>query len=319
MKTEPLKIIISQEDDGLRLDQLIKRYLPRVPYSLVQKAFRTGRVRLNERRMKQAKTRVTVGDSVLLFLTQKEPEEGVAAPPDEKLLSYVEHVPGWILYEDEDLLVLNKPAGLATQAGTKTTVSLDRVLTLYAGEAYTPRITHRLDKDTSGVIVFAKTRSAAQHMTQLFQEGQPEKVYWACVVGIPSNPQGKINLPLGKMRGLQKEKMSSKADEVRPALTFYKTLSTNHRNNISWVELLPKTGRTHQLRAHCAESDFPILGDGKYGGRLSHPFSQRVPLCLHAKSLTFLHPRGHQKKIRAPLPSPLQDVVQTYFPDFRGS
>ncbi len=315
--TIPPKLTITQDDDGLRLDQLLKQRFKELPYGLLQKAFRTGKVRLNDKRMKSPGTRVKTGDTVTLYLSVREPDNTPPGSPNTKIISLAKDFEAWILFEDKDLLVLNKPPGLATQAGTNTTISLDRILIQYAEERYLPRITHRLDKDTSGIIVFAKSRQAAQHMTKLFKEGTPIKTYWACVVGKPEKNQGKIDLPLGKLIGIQKEKMSSKASDVRPALTYYKIIESNATNNISWLELTPKTGRTHQLRVHCAESDFPILGDGKYGGRQAHPFQSRVPLCLHARSLTFQHPAGHEKTITAPLPPAFEETMRTYI-DSKG-
>lgn len=302
----------------MRLDQLMKRAFPRLPYSLVQKALRTGKIHLNERPQKKASYRVTSGEKITLFLPYESLNESLndkkKTPPDSTLCALAKEVPRWILYEDKDLLVLNKPVGLATQAGTQTPISLDRIVTYYADNAYTPRLTHRLDKDTSGVLVMAKTRHAAQHMTKLFQDATPKKIYWACVVGTPPHSQGKIDRALGKMTGVQKEKMSSAAKDVRPALTLYKVLETTSQDPpLSWLELTPKTGRTHQLRAHCAEEGFPIVGDGKYGGRRAHPFQKRLPLCLHARSLHFPDALGKTHTLTAPLPKGLQDFLATYF------
>lgn len=319
MKSEPFKILISKEDAHLRLDQVLKRHRPHVPYSLLQKAFRTGRVRLNECRVKHPGERVKAGDTVLLFGTYQETTPQKAPLENPLLLPFVAQVPEWIVYEDEALLILNKPTGLATQAGTKTTVSLDRILTLYAADAYIPRLTHRLDKDTSGILIVAKTRGAAHHITRQFRDGEIQKTYWACVVGGPSTPEGKIETPLGKMTGAQKEKMSSQAAVTHAAVTTYKVSCMNEKHALSWLVLRPHTGRTHQLRVHCAEEGFPILGDGKYGGRSAHPFEHRVPLCLHARELTFSHPEGTLKTVTAPMHEAMQEIMKTYFPTMKES
>lgn len=319
MKQPPHTFIIQRDEDGLRLDRVLKSRFPRLPYGLVQKAFRTGKIRYQEKRTKDPTLRVAEAASVTLFLDLPQESGDASSPPETKpskfLSQTLKHVPEWILFEDEDLLILNKPAGFSVQAGSKTPFSLDRLLTHYAESAYKPRVTHRLDKETSGVLVFAKTREAARHMTELFKNQTPEKTYWTFTTRIPDPLKGCLDAPLGKLTGVQKEKMSSKASEVRPAITFYHVRQTNPDHHLAFVELSPKTGRTHQIRVHCAESGFPVLGDGKYGGRQAHPFHKRIPLCLHARCLRFPHPNGDLLTIEAPLPPLFKDILDAYFPD----
>jgi 23S rRNA pseudouridine955/2504/2580 synthase len=186
-----------------------------------------------------------------------------------------------ILYQDTHMVVLNKPQGLAVQGGSGQTDHLDLYLEALGSSASPLRLTHRLDQDTSGVMLLAKTLQSAQMLTKAFQEHLVRKTYLAILVGIPPKRQGTIRAPMGKQRGVLKERMSTKADETQPAVTEYEVLHI--KEGFSLVALRPLTGRTHQLRVHCAEVlKCPILGDFKYGGRQAQPFERRLNLKLHA-------------------------------------
>jgi 23S rRNA pseudouridine955/2504/2580 synthase len=209
-----------------------------------------------------------------------------------------------ILHRDEAVIVLNKPPGLAVQGGTATERHVDGLLDgLRFGNLERPRLVHRLDKETSGVLAIASTASAAAFLTQAFREKTTRKIYWAVVVGLPKPRQGRIDLALAKMPGRGGERVRPDREEGRRAVTYYQVMD-NAGTQASWLALMPVTGRTHQLRAHCGAIGTPILGDTKYGGAAAHlagaPGSRR--LHLHARSLSIPHPLGGRLEVTAPLP-----------------
>jgi len=222
---------------------------------------------------------------------------------------------GAILHRDDAVIVLNKPSGLAVQGGTATERHLDALLDgLRFGNDERPRLVHRLDKETSGVLVIARTAAAAAFLTRAFREKTTRKTYWAVVVGLPKPRQGRIDLALAKTPGHGGERVRPDSDEGRHAVTYYQVIESAG-NRVSWVALMPVTGRTHQLRAHCAAIGTPILGDGKYGEAAAHiagvPGSRQ--LHLHARALSIPHPVGGTLQVTAPLP---RHMRQTW--DFFG-
>jgi 23S rRNA pseudouridine955/2504/2580 synthase len=212
-----------------------------------------------------------------------------------------------VLYRDRDLIAIDKPAGLAVQGGTGTDRHLDQMLDALRFDApERPRLVHRLDKDTSGVLLLARSAAAARWIGEAFRGRDARKVYWAVVAGVPRPRQGKIDAPLAKLPGAAGERMA--IDEAgKRAITLYAVLDTLG-DKAAWVALMPLTGRTHQLRAHMALIGHPILGDGKYGGaasRLEIPGIARE-LHLHARSIELPRPAGRPVHVEAPLPKALQ-------------
>ena len=216
-----------------------------------------------------------------------------------------------ILYEDSDLLVLNKPAGIAVQSGTKQTKSLDAMFVAYYEDIYKPRLVHRLDLDTSGVLVLAKTLTMAQWLTHAFKERTVQKIYWALVAGVPQQKEGVISLSLSKKQDPQGEKVRVDAQDGVKAVTSYRVVEAlGHR--AAWLELMPQTGRTHQLRVHCAEGlKTPILGDGKYGGKEALLLGGKT-LHLHARALTIPLPNGKTMTFEAPLSKEMEEMFQEF-------
>jgi 23S rRNA pseudouridine955/2504/2580 synthase len=223
-----------------------------------------------------------------------------------------------VLHRDDAVIVLNKPPGLAVQGGSGTERHLDGLLdALRFGSDVRPRLVHRLDKDTSGVLVIARTAAAAAFLTRAFREKTTRKIYWAIVVGLPKLRQGRIDLALAKLPGREGERVRADAEEGKRAITYYHVVESVG-SQASWLALLPVTGRTHQLRAHCAALGTPILGDAKYGSAAAHlagvPGMKRVH--LHARSLSIPHPLGSTLRVTAPLPRHMRQSWEFFgFPD----
>jgi 23S rRNA pseudouridine955/2504/2580 synthase len=221
--------------------------------------------------------------------------------PDERDTAFIRSL---VIYKDDDVIALNKPAGLAVQGGTKTSRHIDAMLdALRFGAKERPRLVHRLDRDTSGVLLLARGAQAAARLGKAFQGRQVRKIYWALVAGTPAVEKGRIDLPLGKRPGAKGERMAADR-EGKKAATLYSVLeSAGHA--AAWLALWPLTGRTHQLRVHCAAIGHPILGDGKYGGEAAFLPAEGVPkqLHLHARELVLPHPSGRgELRIAADLP-----------------
>jgi 23S rRNA pseudouridine955/2504/2580 synthase len=220
---------------------------------------------------------------------------------------------GWVLHRDDDVIVINKPAGLAVQGGTKTGRHLDALLDgLRFGSEHRPRLVHRLDKDTSGVLALARTPAAAAALTEAFRSKDAQKLYWAIVVGHPSPDAGTIDLPLGKVAGAKGERVVARAEGGKRAITDYHVIDRAGKR-AAWVALAPQTGRTHQLRVHMLALGTPILGDGKYGGREAFLDAEGLSrqLHLHARALRLPHPRGGMIEVAAPAPGHFEAAVRT--------
>lgn len=299
---------VSEEESGMRLDRCLRLWIPRLPQGIIEMSARKGRLRVEGEKQKPS-FRVQVNQIVSFpssFVTlseeplEKKPKPLTAA--DKKWLQDL------ILFEDAEIVVLNKPAGIAVQGGTNQTKSLDAMLELYY-DTCKPRLVHRLDLDTSGVLVFAKSLTMARWLTKAFKERTIQKVYWAIVVGVPKKKEGVISLPLSKKADNMGEKIRVDTEDGVHATTYYRVIEALS-NRLAWLELIPKTGRTHQLRVHCAEGlKTPILGDGKYGGAEAFPFG-RKSLHLHARAIVLPYPEGHSFTFTAPLPKDLQSTFK---------
>jgi 23S rRNA pseudouridine955/2504/2580 synthase len=302
MSDQVRQLRVAEEDDGIRLDRWFRRNLPEVSFGQISRWARTGQLRLDGRR-------AAPGDRIEAGQTVRVPPQGEEAPapkkkpPQRPTLSddEVEFVRSLVIQEDTAAFVLNKPPGLATQGGTKTKDHLDRLLDGLA-EVARPKLVHRLDKDTSGALLVARTPRAAAFFAKAFAGHTARKVYWALVMDVPAIADGMIELPLAKQPGTGGEKMQVDEAEGLPAKTRYRVIE-RAGNRAAWVELQPYTGRTHQLRAHMAAIGHPIVGDGKYAGQdafLTGSISRK--LHLHARRLRIDHPDGGQIDATAELP-----------------
>jgi 23S rRNA pseudouridine955/2504/2580 synthase len=293
---------VSRADDGMRLDRWFKTHYASLPHSRLEKLLRTGQVRVDGGRAK-ASTRLAAGQTVRI------PPLSDTPPAPKHALSKADHafLASITLHEDDDLLVLNKPSGIAVQGGTKTTRHIDRLLEgLGDGPETRPRLVHRLDRDTSGVLVIAKRRAVAAKLGRAFQTRSVRKIYWALLHGVPKPSQGKVDAALVKAGGPDGDRVRKarpgEKDIAQSAVTHYSVVDRAGQK-VSFVSLKPVTGRQHQLRAHMAIIGHPIFGDGKYEGDKNLPDGISNRLYLHARRISFPHPSGEGVvDITAPLP-----------------
>jgi len=298
----------------MRLDRWFKTHYASLPHSRLEKLLRTGQVRVDGGRVK-ASTRLAAGQRVRV---PPLPDTAVPRGP-QKTLSKADRdfLKSITLYEDDDLLILNKPSGIAVQGGTKTTRHIDRLLEGSGdGPETRPRLVHRLDRDTSGVLVIAKRRSVAAKLGRAFQTRSVRKIYWALVHGVPKPPQGKIDVALVKAPTPDGERVrKARAGEqakAQSAVTHYAAIDRAARQ-VTLVSLKPVTGRQHQLRAHMAIIGHPILGDEKYPSETDIPEGIERRLHLHARRISFSHPSGEGVvDVTAPLPPHMEHAFATF-------
>ncbi|WP_372604046.1 RluA family pseudouridine synthase [Actibacterium sp.] len=315
---------VTQDEGDQRLDRWFRRRFPHVSQIKIEKMCRKGEIRVDGGRVKPA-SRVEAGQMVRVpplpdeaEVREKPAARSRVSDADAKLIQ------SCVLYRDDQIIALNKPAGLPTQGGTGQDRHVDGLAeALKFGLDEKPRLVHRLDKDTSGVLLLARTRAVAAKLTSAFRDRDTRKIYWAAVAGQPKPQMGTIKYGLLKAPGHgargEAEKMIcihpaevDKTPDAKRAVTDYAVLSALG-GRVSWVALVPVTGRTHQLRAHMAEIGHPIIGDGKYGGsgqenlgdgwgaQLGGEISRK--LHLHARSIRLTHPvTGKLLEITAPLP-----------------
>ena len=301
MSQEVRQFTVGADDDGIRLDRWFKRHLPQVGFGTVSKWARTGQVRVDGKRARP-EDRLAAGQVVRVPPGGETPQR--KGPQRRELTAeQVAEAEAMVIAQDRAAIVLNKPPGLATQGGTKTHSHVDGLLDAFAGQGDPrPRLVHRLDKDTSGVLLVARTPGSAAFFSKRFSGRSAKKVYWALVVGRPEIDEGMIDAPLAKQPGTGGEKMHVDEEGGQPAKTRYRVVD-RAGNKAAWVELEPLTGRTHQLRAHMAAIGHPIVGDGKYGGQdafLTGSVSRKMH--LHARRLIIDHPGGDKLDVTAELP-----------------
>lgn len=294
---------VAGDEAGARLDRWFKRHFPNVAHGKLEKLLRTGQVRVDGRRAKSA-LRLEAGQKIRVPPVNDAPlAERPAAPvriPDRAL----DEMRASVLHRDDDVLVINKAPGMAVQGGTKTDLHVDAMLdALRFDSPHRPRLVHRLDKDTSGVLLLARNPAAAAALAAAFRSKTAQKLYWAVVVGVPRPSMGRIDLPLEKVAGPRGEHVVAEDGEGKRAATLFRIVDHVGRR-AAWMALSPLTGRTHQLRVHMAAIGTPIVGDGKYGGAEAFLGGDIISrrLHLHARAIRLPHPRGGELAINAPPP-----------------
>ena len=306
---------VTGDEAGLRLDRWFLRHFPQLSHGALQKLLRTGQVRLDGKRA-EGKDRIEAGQTVRL-------PPGVTATPPPKprerpLVSDRDaaEIQKMVIHRDDWAIALNKPPGLAVQGGSGTERHVDGMLdALRFGLEERPRLVHRLDKDTSGLLLIARNGQAAKRLSESFRDRETEKLYWAVVVGVPPEEEGAINLPLAKRPGARDlETMQVDHEHGQKALTHFRLLD-RAGDRAALLALWPRTGRTHQLRVHCAAIGCPILGDRKYGGEeaLLSAVAEARRLHLHARRLALPHPSGKgELELEAEPPPHFRRTVEAF-------
>jgi 23S rRNA pseudouridine955/2504/2580 synthase len=292
----------------MRLDRFFEARFPGLSFSHIQRIIRKGEVRVNGKRA-QPKIRLETGQTVRIPpLRLEAPKPRDDAPAAQKDRAFLKSI---TLFEDNDVMVLNKPMGLSVQGGSGTTRHLDGMLDVLRDKSgQRPRLVHRLDKDTAGCLLVAKTRFAATALAKTFRTRSARKIYWALVVGVPRPKQGRISTFLAKEERVEESfmRIAKHGEEgASHAVTYYAVVETSAQS-LAWLSLKPVTGRTHQLRAHMAHIGHPIVGDPKYFTieNWQLPGGMQNKLHLLARRIAVPHPRGGTIDVTAPLPPHMQ-------------
>lgn len=336
---------VDADEEGMRLDRWFKSHFPDLSFGHLQKLLRSGQVRVEGGRVK-TNTRLSAGQVIRIPPLEEKPQLSAAdhleaeeakargeAPPRPAARSARSDEEGeelaapavrrassddkdaralkdMTLYEDRDVLVLNKPFGLAVQGGSGTYRHVDGMLEALRGaDGQKPRLVHRIDKDTSGILLVAKSRLSASTLAKTFRSRSARKVYWALVPGVPRPAQGRISTYLAKDEAAEKMRVARHGDdEASHAISYYAVVD-NAAQKLAWLSMKPVTGRTHQLRAHAAHIGHPIVGDPKYFDIENWPLPGGLQNRLHllARRLVIPHPRGDKLiDVSAPLPPHMQ-------------
>jgi len=300
-------ITVTAQEEGMRIDKWFKANYKGVPYTLFQKLIRKGAIKIDG---KKAKTdmRLVEGQEIRLPTLEvnekKEPIKSSATKEDaDKFITQN------ILYQNKNMIAINKPPGIPVQGGSGVKMSIDDMLPYLAGKKDKLRLVHRIDKDTSGVLLIARNMNAATELTTAFRKREIEKTYWALVIGVPSPKEGTIIMPLSIQNFGMGEKTVPDDKGGKKAVTHYKVLETAGQT-VSLVELAPESGRKHQIRAHMAEIGFPIVGDGKYGGKEAFIEGISKKMHLHAKSAFHPNIMGDKIDVEAELPRHIKESIE---------
>jgi 23S rRNA pseudouridine955/2504/2580 synthase len=306
---------ITSDDDGIRVDRWFKRHMAEVSFNQVSRWARTGQLRLDGARVGPG-DRVAEGQVLRVPPLDVQPVAALAAKPvrPKKILSpeEIDFAQSLVIHKSKHALVLNKPPGLATQGGSKTFEHVDGLLDALMFDTETrPKLVHRLDKDTSGVLLLARTSRAAAFFGKCFATRDTKKIYWAVTAGGPRLDDALIDLPIGKQPGTGGEKMHVDEAEGLAAKSRFRVID-RAADRAAFVEMQPMTGRTHQLRVHAAATGTPIVGDGKYGGQaafLTGGVSRKMH--LHARRLVIDLPDGGKLDVKAELPQHFAETLET--------
>jgi 23S rRNA pseudouridine955/2504/2580 synthase len=309
-----VNLTVDQDEDDTRLDRWLKRKFHGLTQGQIEKSLRKGEIRVDGARAK-SNTRVKAGQTIRIPPMSAPHEPSEDKPRANVKTSDADMMRSLVIYEDDRIIALNKPHGLAVQGGTGTNRHIDALSrALVSDTAEKPRLVHRLDRDTTGVLVLAKTVGTANQLGRLFRSRDLEKIYWAVTLGVPHPHDGDIRGWMIKSDGPggEKEKMRTAEQGEKGAVhavTQY-TVLANAGQKAAWVALKPETGRTHQLRFHMAEIGCAILGDRKYTGRREIPSGLADGLHLHARALRLPGKGGKPIEIVADLPPHMKQTFE---------
>src|SRR5215475_8203176 len=305
LPTKVQTVVVTSDEDNMRVDRFLEARFPGLSFSHIQRVVRKGELRVDGKRA-DSKDRLVAGQQIRIPPLRLDAPK-VAGELSEAEAKTLAALKAMTLYEDDDVLVLNKPAGLAVQGGSGMTRHLDQMLEVMRdARGQKPRLVHRLDKETSGCLLVAKTRFAATHLTGAFRHRSARKIYWALVAGVPKPKQGRISTYLAKEESEDDTimRIAAHGDEgASHAVTYYAVVEAA-ASKLAWVSLKPVTGRTHQLRAHMAHIGHPIVGDPKYFTKENWELPGGLQNRLHllARRIVIPHPRGGVIDVTAPLP-----------------
>ncbi|MBM3485790.1 MAG: RluA family pseudouridine synthase [Alphaproteobacteria bacterium] len=302
-------IEVGEADRDVRLDRWFRRHFPDLGHARLEKLIRTGQVRVDGGRAK-ASFRLEVGMKVRVPPLGEDAEARRSAPPPRLDPDAVDWMRSLVLHIDADVIVLDKPPGIAVQGGSKVARHLDGLLDALQYDApERPRLVHRLDRDTSGVLLLGRSATAAALLAEAFRGRAAEKTYWALVAGVPKEPAGRIDLALAKRLIGGEEKVVVDHAGGKRAITLYRVMERAGRR-AAWLALRPLTGRTHQLRVHAAAIGTPIIGDRKYGDAKAFPAGIGDPdmLMLHARAIRLPQLRRGTLAVTAPLPPAMAEA-----------
>ncbi len=305
LPTKVQTVVVTADENGMRVDRFLEARFPGLSFSHIQRIVRKGELRVNGKRA-DSKDRLEEGQSVRIPPLRLDTPKttGTLSEAEAKTLQALKDM---TLYEDDDVLVLNKPAGLAVQGGSGMTRHVDQMLEVMRdAKGQKPRLVHRIDRETSGCLLIAKTRFAASFLTGAFRHRSARKIYWALVAGVPKPKQGRISTYLAKEESEEDSimRIAEHGDEgASHAVTYYAVVEAS-ATKLAWVSLKPVTGRTHQLRAHMAHIDHAIVGDPKYFNKENWQLPGGLQNRLHllARRIVIPHPRGGVIDVSAPLP-----------------
>ncbi|WP_296516245.1 RluA family pseudouridine synthase [Rhodopseudomonas sp.] len=306
LPTKVETVLVTPDENGMRVDRFLEGRFPGLSFSHIQRIVRKGELRVNGKRA-DSKDRLEEGQSVRIPPLKLDTPKAGGGELSEAAQKTLDALKAMILYEDADVMVLNKPAGLAVQGGSGTTRHVDMMLEVMRdAKGQKPRLVHRLDKETAGCLLIAKTRFAATKLTGSFRERSARKIYWALVAGVPKPKQGRISTYLAKEESEDDTimRVAQHGDEgASHAVTYYAVVETSAQK-LAWVSLKPVTGRTHQLRAHMAHIGHAIVGDPKYFNKENWQLPGGLQNRLHllARRIVIPHPRGGTIDVTAPLP-----------------
>src|SRR5450631_3850204 len=306
LPTKVQTVVVTADENNMRVDRFLEARFPGLSFSHIQRIVRKGELRVNGKRA-DSKDRIEEGQSIRIPPLKLDAPKAAPGSVSEAATKTLHALKDMILFEDADVMVLNKPAGLAVQGGSGITRNVDDMLEVMRdAKGQKPRLVHRLDKDTAGCLLIAKTRFAATALTGSFRHRSARKIYWALVAGVPKPKQGRISTYLAKEESEDDTimRIAAHGDEgASHAVTYYAVVETSAQK-LAWVSLKPVTGRTHQLRAHMAHIDHAIVGDPKYFNKENWELPGGLQKRLHllARRIVIPHPRGGVIDVTAPLP-----------------